>query len=174
MQRRRNDAEADGETGGIDFPQGLHDDSSVKAKAGKSRSRKVRSATQQDQEGKGFMLKFSFLMTIVLVASYFLIAHHEEMQLEHLRQNIIHDELEPLSREWEEKYAKLEDENAELKRGAKAYANLKEESDRLKEEYSKQQRAREKLDKQIEQLQKYKGNMQDNIKLMSKTALVEK
>ena len=144
-----------------------------KPKKGYSQRSQQRRDDAKDTSG-WWILKFSILVSIVLIAGYFLVEHHEEMLVKKMRQSIIHDEVEPLSKEWEEKYAKLEEENENLKRSATLNDNLRTESDRIKAEYTQQQEATKKLEKKIDQLEKYKAKMKENIQLMSKTALVEK
>ena len=109
MQHRRNDGD---ETGGglVDFPQAFPDEAPRKVKVeGRQRKRKMRDSSGEG--GNNWIASFGLLMAIVLVASYFLVSHHEQVQLDHLRQDIIHEQVEPLSRDWEEKYSALEEEN---------------------------------------------------------------
>jgi cytochrome c-type biogenesis protein CcmH/NrfG len=172
QQRRKKDAYIDQqETGGVDLPQAFPDESPSKVKAEKRlRKRKAK----ESPEGNGWIISFVLLMTIVLVASYFLVSHHEKVQLEHLRQDIIHDQVEPLSREWEEKYTQLEEENVRLKKAAQAFSLLGNENVKLLEEKGHANKLRENQDVQIERLTKYKKQMQESIQLMSKTASLEK
>lgn len=167
MQRRKNDS-----TLGVD--SGAIDDAGEKPKVRKSRSRRRKRVEEDNSNNGWWILKFSVLCSIALVAGYFLVEHHEEKLVAKMRQSVIHDELEPLSKEWEEKYAKLEEENEELQRGAKLNANLNAESDRLKEENTRYEKEMKNRNKKIEQLENQKAKMKENIQLMSKTALVEK
>ena len=170
MQHRRNDAD---EAGGVDFPQAFPDEAPRKVKVeGRQRKRKLRGG---DSEGGGnWIASFGLLMAIVLVASYFLVSHHEQRQLEHLRQDIIHEQVEPLSRDWEEKYSALEEENQRLKREAKEIASLKAENTKMKQDSGSVTKRMEDSKKKMEQLTKYKETMQANIQLLSKTLLLEK
>ena len=165
MQRRKNDS-------ALGVESGANDGSGEKPKVPKTRSRR-RKRVEEENNG-WWIFKFSLLCSIAIVAGYFLVEHHEEKLVAKMRQSVIHDELEPMSKEWEEKYVKLEEENEELKRGAKLNANLNAESDRLKEENIRREKDIKNRNKKIEQLENYKAKMQENIQLMSKTALVEK
>lgn len=167
QQRRKNDQEI----GGADIPQAFPDESPSKVKVEKYHRRK---RNGKEQQGNGWIITFVLLTTFVLVASYFLVSHHEKLQLEHLRRDIIHDEMEPLSREWEEKYSQLEDENLRLKKEAQEYTRLREENENLMERSSHANKLRGNQNIQIEQLSKYKKKIQENLQLMSKTALLEK
>jgi hypothetical protein len=187
QHRRRQDLVVDPGGGGevtlagVDLPQGFSDESPPrKVKVERPPSYRNRGApTEQQQQltssgGSGWILQFVFLMSIVLVASYFLVAHHEQIQLEHLRQDILHDEIEPLSKEWEEKLEGLQEENDRLKKEAKQYSQLAKENVQLQEEQHQQRKLRDNQDQQIVQLTKYKKKMQENIQHMSKTTLLEK
>jgi transcription initiation factor IIF auxiliary subunit len=113
-------------------------------------------------------------MLVVLAASYFLVSHHEKIQIEHVRQDIIHDKVEPLSREWEEKYAKLEEENEILKNESADKATFLDTKVQLEKQLRDGEKLRETQEDDIKHLTQYKQKMKDDIQLMSKTALLEK
>jgi transcription initiation factor IIF auxiliary subunit len=113
-------------------------------------------------------------MLVVLVASYFLVSHHEKAQIEHVRQGILHDKVEPLSREWEEKYAKLEEENKKLKTEAADKANFLDTKEELEKKLRDGEKLRETQEDDIKHLTQYKQEMKKDIQFMSKTALLKK
>jgi hypothetical protein len=154
--------------GGMDLPQGFSDEASSLSKRSSSRRRK------QDSGGDGWIFGFVFLLVIVLVASYYLVAHHEKKQLNNLREEIEHDQVEPLSREWEERYTDLLEEKKKLVTEAKQYSTLKEDSERIKEQQHQATKLRMNLDKQIEYLAKYRKTIQGSIQDMHKAVLLEK
>eukprot|EP00980_Cylindrotheca_fusiformis_P005221 scaffold1119_cov120-Cylindrotheca_fusiformis.AAC.1 len=94
--------------------------------------------------------------------------------MEHLRQNIIHDKVEPLSRDWEEKYAKLEEENEELKKLSVDKAEFSETKRLLEQRFEEAKKIREQQQDDIKHLVQYKEKMKSNIQFMSKMALLEK
>ena len=96
-------------------------------------------------------------MKMVFVASYFLVAHHEEIQR---RQDTIQEELKLLLREWEEKWARLEEENERLKwGGGKAFENLKVESEPAKRTRGNNKGLKKLNHPQVNQLQNLRAKM---------------
>jgi hypothetical protein len=91
-----------------------------------------------------------------------------------LRQ-FLHDEYEPLSKEWEEKYAKLEAVNEKLKKDTSDYDLIKTAKE---EQYEKEKRnAEAEIQRETERINKLTAltrKMMGNIELMSKTELLEK
>ena len=174
---RRTDGSAgmdEQETGGaIDLPQAFPDEAPAKLKVEK-RQRKRKTKRLQEPAGSGWMISFGILVTIVVVSSYYLVKHHEKQMMDHLRSDIFHDQVEPLSKQWEEKYALLEEENEKLKREAKDVTGLQHENEELKKENGQFEKLKEQKDTRIERLVKYKKQMQENLQLMSKTILLEK
>lgn len=154
--------------GGMDLPQGFADETSLPSKRSSSRRRK------QDSGGNGWIFGFVFLLGIVVVASYYLVAHHEEQQLNHLREEIVHDQVDPLSREWEEKYADLLEENQKLVTVSEQFSALKEGNERMQEQQHQATKLRQNLDTRIEYLAKYRTTIQESIQAMHKAVLLEK
>ena len=107
----------------------------------------------------------------VLVAGFIIMSKHEETQLDHLRKDMFTEKIEPLSREWEEKYATLEEENEKLHKELTSKDDLEKQVEKERNESLEQS---EKLGKKIDQLTWSRQKLRDNIQLMSKTALLEK
>ena len=164
--------------GGVDFPQAFPDDDIDPSKPGLKRAReakrKMKNETKRDnQSAGGWIIPFLFLFGIVLVGSYYLVSYHEEQLVKHLKQDVMKHQKE-LSREFEVKYADLQEENEHLKKQIAEVDNLKRENEELLEDSTHARSLRQNYEKQIEQLTNYKMTMQQNIQLMSKTALLEK
>ena len=184
-------SELDG--GGMDLPQGFADETPLSSKRPARRRRK------HDSGGNGWIFGFVFLLIIVLVASYNLVAHHEEKKLNHLREEIVHNQVEPLSQEWEGKFAELLEENTKLVTGAEQfkednerikgqllekekelvtedeqYSTLKEDNARIKEQQSQATELRKNLDKRVDYLAEYKKTIQRSIQEEHKVVLLEK
>ena len=158
-----------------DLPQGFSDDLvSGKGSTVPLTQQPRRRRTRRGDTSSEWIFGFILLTILVLVAGYMLAGHHEELQLKHLREEIVHDQLEPLSKEWEEKYATLQEENLSLLQQAKKYGSMKEDLDSLIEEQKKAKSIRKTLDSQISALTKYKERMQTNIKSLSRIHLLEK
>lgn len=175
MQHRRRNEVYEEDQGTIDFPQAFADDGPTKLKVeGRQRPRKLKVAETPSKGNANWVITFSFLMIVVLVASYFLVAEHEKTQIEHVRQEVIHDQVEPLSKEWEEKYGKLEEENERMKSREMEYEKMKSKTEKLLETESEQQKLMEKQEGQIEYYKKYQIEIKKRIKLMSRALLVEK
>ena len=165
-KERKQDPETLG--GGMDLPQGFADDSSVSSKRSSRRRRK------QASGGNGWIFGFVFLLVIVLVASYYLVGHHEEKQLNHLREEIVRNQVEPLSKEWEGKYAELLEEKKKLVTEAEQYSTLKVDNERIKEQQQQATNLRNNLDKRINYLAEYRKTIQGSIQAMHKAVLLEK
>jgi hypothetical protein len=182
MQQRTksNTTNNDGGSSSImDLPQAFPDDTPAKLKV-EQRSRLSKSRrTPHDSSsaaagGNGWMVGFGVLTLLVVVAGYYLVAHHEQVQLAHMREEIVHSQIEPLSREWEERYSNLEEERDRLTSDAQQYISIKDDNERLVAEHAQFTKLRTNMDNQLEYLTKYKTNIQQSIQQMSKTALLEK
>lgn len=121
-----------------------------------------------------WVLGFGLMTLGVLIAGYLLMSRHEKVQMESLRENIIHEKVEPMSREWEEKLANLQEENEELKKEVAESSQFKETKSQLEEQIHQVEDIREKQEHDIQHLIDYKRQMQRNIELLSKTELLEK
>lgn len=173
MQQRKGKTETN-ELGTIDLPQAFLDDTPHKVKVeGPSRRDKGQKPVSTGGNN-GWVVKFTLLAIVVVVSSYFLVAEHEKNQLEHLREDIVHQQVEPLSREWEERYADLEEKNEKLQAQAQEYEDMKKENERLLENDSHARKLRENQENQITYLKKYKNEIQDRISLLSHALLLEK
>jgi hypothetical protein len=163
--------------GGVDFPQAFPDDDIDPSKPGLKRARdlkrKMKNDTKRDNNPGGWIVPFLVLFGIVMVGSYYLVSYHEERLVKHLKQDEVTHEKE-LSREFEIKYADLQEENERLKKQIADVDNLKRENEELLEDSIHARSLRENLEIQIERLSNYKKTMRQNIQLMSKTALLEK
>jgi hypothetical protein len=167
QQRKRCDISPQVESGGSSETL---DDLNKKGPVQPRRRRRIKGeATEND-----WLLRFGLMMFVVLVASYFLVTHHEKIQIEHVRENILHDKVEPLSREWEEKYAKLEEENVNLKIEAADKATFLDSKEQLEKKLRDGEKLRETQEGDIKHLTEYKQRMKNDIQFMSKTALLEK
>lgn len=152
--------------GGADLPQAFAEEPSH-PKAGIRRARAEQRS--RGNTNNSWMLPFGILMVLVLVASYFLVSQHEDNLVQHLkRDEQIHEQ--EMSREFDVKYSELKEENIKLKRQIQQYEEMKQKNEHLINEGSSMQDA----EKNIEHLTAYKKKMQENIQLMSKTALLEK
>ena len=120
------------------------------------------------------MVTFALLVVIVLVASYFLVAEHERIQMKKFEEHVLHDQVEPLSKEWEEKYGKLQDENERLKQESKDYEMMKKENERMLENESHSDKLRQNEEKQITYYKDYQQEIHKRIQAMSHTLLLEK
>jgi DNA repair exonuclease SbcCD ATPase subunit len=176
MQHRRRNEAYEEEQGTVDLPQAFADDGPTrKVKVeGRQRKQKPKTMDPSSRGNTGWIVTFSLLMIVVLVASYFLVAEHEKTQIEHAREDIIHEQVEPLSKVWEEKYAKLEEENEQMKSHEMEYERMKSKTDKLLENESEQQKQIEKQEAQIQYYKKYQQEIKQRIKLMSRAVLVEK
>lgn len=165
QQRKKNDFSPHVESGGS---SDALDGSSTKGPGRPRRRRRIARA------GNDWLLKFGLMTLVVLTASYFLVSKHEKVQMEHLRDDIIHDKVEPLSREWEEKYAKLKEENEELKKGADDNASFLATKEQLEKQLLEGEQQLEEQENHIRDFVQYKQKMKSNIQLMSKISLLEK
>lgn len=165
--------------GMIDFPQGFADDGGprkVKVEEGPQRAgkRKLRPADTDIKGNSSWVIKFAILMVVVLIAAYYLVAEHEKSQLEHAREDFVNEQVEPLSKKWEFKYAKLEGENEKLATHEREYLQLKEEHDVLLARESKREERIESLNEKVEYYKGYQVNIQQRIQLMSHALVLEK
>lgn len=123
---------------------------------------------------KEWIFSFGLMMVGVLIAGYILMSHHEKKQLNRLQENILHEKLEPMSQEWEGKYAKLEEDNEVLKKKLADSAQYNESKIQLEEHVHQVESIREKQESDIQHLVEYKRRMQRNLQLLAKTELLEK
>ena len=138
------------------------------SKLKKMRTRKRRASRESSVR---FNLVFVVLLLGVLVAGYVVMSQHEEVQLHNLKKEMYANKIEPLSHEWEEKYAALQEENEKLHKELSSNDGLEEE---IKKERNESQEKLELEAKKVQQLQLAKQKLKENIKLMSKTALLDK
>ncbi|KAG7351920.1 cyclophilin type peptidyl-prolyl cis-trans isomerase [Nitzschia inconspicua] len=149
-------------TGGADLPQAFADEPSH-PKAGIRRAR-AEQRSRANSINTSWMLPFGVLMVLVLIASYVLVSKHEDNLVKHLqRDEKIHQQ--EISREFDVRFSELQAENDKLRQQLHHHQDLQNQLDESREND---------LKKQIEQLTAYKKKMQQNIQLMSKTALLEK
>jgi len=168
QQRRRN--EVSEEDHGIDLPQAVPDDGVVPSR---KRVRK-RVSTGSTHVNMGWILSFGALMAVVLIAAYILMEKHEEQQIQHVKELFVHSQMEPLARQWEEKYAALEEENERLKRQQQAMEKVKEENEDITAEVLGLKKTTDKQSLRIDYLKSYQQKIKQRIKNMSKTLLLEK
>ncbi len=176
--RRRHEVYAD-EQGSIDLPQGFPDDGpprklKVEALQQVPGKRRLRPTDPADSGTTTWIFTFSLLMIVVLAISYFLVSEHERSQIERTKQDILHLQVEPISKEWEEKYAKLQEENERLMSHEKDYQRLKLESQQFLEKEENEQKLRAQQSKQIEYYQTYQTEIHERIQLISHSLLLEK
>jgi cyclophilin family peptidyl-prolyl cis-trans isomerase len=174
MQHRRTTRnESYEEEGGcVDLiPQAFPDDTPRKVKVEGRQRKRVKVAGPPNN---GWMVGFGVIMTVVLFAAYFLVTRHEQSQLVHLRESIEHDQVEPLSREWKEKYDRLQEQNEQLKQYSSEYVTMKAENERLNQNQNHADKLRANQDKQIAFQKMWKVGIKQGIKSMAKTLLLEK
>ena len=166
----------DNDAAGFEIPQGFNDVAAATAESSSSMpngnrgSPRRRISEDRESNSAGWMVKFGILVVLVVAASYFVVSKHEELQFKKIREEIVHDQVEPLSREWEEKYADLEEENQRLKK----YSTLQGDMDKLLLEKKEFTELRKTMEGKIHSLEQYKRKMQQNIQLLSSTMLLEK
>jgi DNA repair exonuclease SbcCD ATPase subunit len=161
--------------GGMDLPQGFVDEPAHYKVFGRARNPQQQQLHHHKKTNHqtSWILPFGILMVIVLIAGYSLMAYHEQALMDHLKQDVKLEE-EALSREFEEKYANLQDENQRLQSQIKEAIELKRQNEELVEESNHNRSLRQNYQKQIRQLTEYKQKIQENIQLMSKAILLEK
>ena len=164
-----------GDTASSEIPQGFTDVAAAAVGAstisnGKKGRKRRQRAEVQESNGASWTVQFGFLVILVVAASYYVVSQHEAMQFKKIREEIVHDQVEPLSREWEEKYADLVEENERLK---KASTN-QQDIDKLVEEKKQFGELREAMEGKIQTLEHYKRKMQRSIQLLSHNILLEK
>jgi septal ring factor EnvC (AmiA/AmiB activator) len=177
MQHRRRNEVYEEETGTMELPQAFPDDGPTSRKVkveGRQRKRKPGTPGQSSRGSSGWVITFSLLTVVVLVAAYFLIAEHEKTQIEHAREDVVHQQVEPLSKEWEQKYAKLEEENEQMKSHEMEYERMKSKTEKMIETENQQKKQIETQLERIEYFKKYRQEIKQRIKLMSHSVLVEK
>lgn len=180
QNRRRSDAPPSNNdsAGGLDLPQGFIDERPSKVKVEERqdpRRRRRRDRGDDSNDGNSnWMWTFGLLVVIVLVASYFLIVEHEKVQMKKFEEHVLHDQVEPLSKEWEDKYSKIEDENKRLQQEAKDFDLMKKENERILENESHNNKLRQNEEKQIAYYQDYQKSIHERIQLQSHTLLLEK
>ena len=103
-------------------------------------------------------------------AGFFIMHKHEQMQIQHIEKDVV----EPLTKEWEEKVAQLEEQNKELAQQAKDYFTMKEDYERISEQLRQAGKLRQGYDNEVDYLKKYRKGIQGKIKRLSKTLLLEK
>lgn len=180
--RRRNDGHLfQQERSSIDLPQAFPDDVPPRKQKGDYYSRQHnRHVTTTDREpvhnnGKAaWFITFTLLILVVLGSAYFFASEHEKVQIEHVRQDIFRHKLEPLSRQWEEKYARLQDENERLKSHEQEFKRMQLEHKQLIESQDQQQKSMLEQNKQIEYYRTYQERIHERIKLVSRALLLEK
>lgn len=168
QQRKKNDISSQMEHGMPPEKKGSEAKNSL---AGRPRRRR---RTPGQPIAIEWVLAFGLMMVGVLLAGYFLMSRHEKVQMDHLREDIIHEKVDPMSREWEEKLAALEEERDLLKNEVIDLAQFKESKTQLEEQIHQVEDIREKQQHDIQHLIDYKRQMQRNIELLSKTELLEK
>eukprot|EP00934_Nitzschia_sp_Nitz4_P001994 Nitzschia sp. Nitz4//scaffold1_size375055//132931//134143//NITZ4_000252-RA/size375055-augustus-gene-0.714-mRNA-1//-1//CDS//3329540973//1994//frame0 len=160
-----------------DLPQAFPDDDlPVKEKVEEPVRRRQRGKPSSSSSGSSssWVIPFTLLVIVVVVVSYFLVEKHEEARLEHLRKDIVHDQIEPLSKQWEVKYANLQEENENLRSQLQELEELRTENRKL---HSGQDNTEQELETQqhlVEYFKKYKVEIKRRIKMMSHSLLLEK
>jgi hypothetical protein len=162
--------EVDAVNGLADLPQGFADEPAHVV--GRRRRQNLQSSGAPSGSA-GWVIPFGLLMVGVVVGGYLLTSHHEQAVLDQMRTDLRRKE-EAIEKDFEGKYATLQKENRELQSQIEEAHQLKLENDQLREEGGHARRLRENLELRIDRLTKYKKKMQENIQLMSKTALLEK
>jgi septal ring factor EnvC (AmiA/AmiB activator) len=156
---------------GADLPQAFADEV-AHPKAGIRRAR-AEQRSQQKNTNTSWILPFGIMMVLVLMASYFLVSQHEESLVKHLNRDKLLREQE-MSHEFNIKYSELQEENSKLKGEIQQLLELQQQNEKLEEERRLGQTEQQVREKKIDHLTAYKKKMQENIQLMSKTALLEK
>jgi uncharacterized protein YlxW (UPF0749 family) len=156
---------------GADLPQAFADER-PHPKAGIRRAR-AEQRSHSSNTNTAWTLPFGILMVVVVIASYFLVSQHEENLIQHLkRDEQVH--AQERSREFDGKYSELQEENSKLKAEIQHYHELRQQNEKLLDERMHFQEEHQDLEKKLDSLKAYKKKMQENIQLMSKTALLEK
>lgn len=161
----------DAVSGLADLPQGFADEPAHVI--GNRRRQNLRA---QDQNGgssnsRSWILPFAMLMVVALGGAYVLISHHERAALDQIRLEMLKEE-EVLARAYEQKYAEMEEEKKKLELEMKK--SLVQDAAHEREQADHARKLADTLQTQIVHLSKYKHKMHESIKLMSKTALLEK
>ena len=167
MQKRRQSAQNDqssaGGGGAMDLPQGFVDEKED------SRHKLRRRKAAQENDTK-WLVPFILFFVGVMGAGFFIMHKHEQMQIQHIEKDVV----EPLTKEWEEKVAQLEEQNKELAQQAKDYFTMKEDYERIGEQLRQAGKLRQGYDNEVDYLKKYRKGIQGKIKRLSKTLLLEK
>jgi cyclophilin family peptidyl-prolyl cis-trans isomerase len=171
MQRRRN--EQCTEDHGLDLSLGIPDEGATRKIIARSMSGgKSNRHASPGSTSSGWIISVSVLMLLIITASYFLIAEVEKRHVQNVSEVFVHKYVEPLAKEWEEKYATLEEENERLKNQETGLQVLKSEGNQMIEREASQ--ITENQGKRIDYLKEYQRKIQRRIKKMSKTLLLEK
>jgi hypothetical protein len=174
QQSATTGTEVDAVSGLADLPQAFADEPAHVI--GKRRRQNLQSsagASSSRSNSIAWVLPFGLLMIGVLVGAYILTSYHEQAVLDQMRKDV-KDEEETLMKDFEEKNGMLQQENKVLQSQIEEAQKLKIEIELLREEGGHARKLRQNLEHQIDYLKKYKTQMQENIQLMSKTALLEK
>ena len=176
--RGRNDGyyNVQQEQGSIDLPQAFPDDGPPRKVKVESRHHRYnrRHRPSEDNGKSTWILTFALLTLVVFVSAYFLASEHEKVQIEHVRQDILQLQLEPLSREWEEKYARLQDENERLKSHEQEFKRIELENRQLVESQDQERKSRREQNKKMEYYRTYQENIHERIQRVSRTLVLEK
>jgi hypothetical protein len=165
MQKRRQSAQNIAGGAGVDLPQGFVDE-----KDDGTTRHKLRRRTKPDEKDSRWMVYFVLFFIGVMGAGIFVMRKHDELQRQHLQNDVV----EPLNMEWKEKVAELEARNEVLAKQAKDYLTMKEDYERITEELRQAGKLRQGYDNEVDYLKKYKKAIQGKIKRLSKTLLLEK
>ena len=173
--RRRNDGHSQ-DQGSIDLPQGFPDDGPPqKLKVDHPRHQHRTTDRLSAEPGKStWILTFTLLTLVVVVSAYLLASEHEKIQIEHARQKILKQQLEPLAREWEEKYARLQDENERLKSHEQQFKRMELENKQLMESQGQEKKSKQQQNKQLEYYRNYQEKIHERIQLVSRALSLEK
>ena len=176
MQRRRNDSCAEDHC--IDVSLGIPDETSAPLRKVITRSVSAnkgnRKGSPAGSTNAGWIISVSALLVLIIVASYFLIAELEKRHVQNVRKVFVHELVEPLAKEWEQKYATLEEENERLRNEEREVLVMKEENNQMIEREASLKKATGTQRKHIDYLKGYQRKIQRRIQKMSKKLLLEK
>lgn len=135
-----------------------------------------RNGKQKDVGGTdgNFITKFILLLIPIVVGGFVLASYHERKQLEKLQDTIVSEQIEPLARQWEDKYSSLEEENGRLLKKTKEYGTIMQEKEQLVQQTTKIQNQLNQNQKRLDYLTKYKTTIQKKIQSDSKARILEK
>ena len=105
---------------------------------------------------------------------FFFATKHEEAQLENLRKSLMKNQVEPIARNWEEKYANLQEENEQLRKQAKELEDLRSKNQRILEKEEELKKLQEDQEKSISYYEKYSKDIHNRIQEMSRSLVLEK